>query len=166
MTKPKHHAGEHALKLEEYLADQVVLSERGRIETLRQFYPNADPADWTEAVAVQRVQVIKPNGHGGGTLAFGTALVGAADGSFIALMGASPGASTAASIAIDVLRRCFADRLTETAWLPRLRAMIPTYGIDLKADAEACRRTRAATATVLGLADIARIVHHTEGAAA
>ena len=154
----------HALKLEEYLADQVVLSEQGRIETLRQFYPEADPADWTEAVAGQRVQVIKPNGHGGGTLAFGTALVGSADGSFIALMGASPGASTAASIALDVLRRCFADRLT--AWLPRLRAVIPTYGIDLKADAEACRRTRAATATVLGLADITKINHRSKGTAA
>jgi malate dehydrogenase (quinone) len=78
----------------------------------------------------------------------------AEDKSLVALLGASPGASTAASIAINVLQRCFGNELTEDAWLPRLKAMIPTYGIDLKIDAEACRRTRAETAPVLKIDNI------------
>jgi malate dehydrogenase (quinone) len=67
------------------------------------------------------------------------------------LLGASPGASTAAFIAIEVLQRYFGDRLTVDGWLPRLRQIIPTYGIDLKIDTDACRATRADTAPVLGL---------------
>ncbi len=144
----------HSAKLEEYLADQVILSEAGRIETLKQFYPEADPDDWHEAVAGQRVQIIKPNNDGGGALEFGTEIVGAADGSLVALMGASPGASTAAAIAMKVLAKCFADRLTERNWLPRLRSIIPTYGIDLRTDMEACRTTRQDTALALGLVDL------------
>jgi malate dehydrogenase (quinone) len=53
-----------------------------------------------------------------------------------------------------VLQKCFGNELTEGAWLPRLKAMIPTYGIDLKIDAEACRRTRAETAPVLKIDNI------------
>jgi L-2-hydroxyglutarate oxidase LhgO len=48
-------------------------------------------------------------------------MVGAADHSLVALLGASPGASTAAFIAISVLEKCFADELTACAWLPKLR---------------------------------------------
>jgi malate dehydrogenase (quinone) len=84
-------------------------------------------------------------------LQFGTELLAAEDKSIVALLGASPGASTAAFIAIELLQKCFADRLTPTGWLPRLKEIIPTYGIDLKTDAAACRATRADTAPVLGL---------------
>jgi malate dehydrogenase (quinone) len=80
--------------------------------------------------------------------------VAAKDKSIVALLGASPGASTAASISIDVLKKCFGNELTEGAWLPRLKAIIPTYGIDLKTDADACRRARAETAQVLNINDI------------
>ena len=142
----------HNFKLEKYLADQVVLSEAGRIETLRTFYPDADPDDWRESVAGQRVEVIKPGEHGGGVLELGTELIVSADRRLLVLMGASPGASTAAAIALDALRRGFGEHLTENGWLPRLRDIIPTWGIDLNADADACRRTRAQTAPVLGLA--------------
>jgi malate dehydrogenase (quinone) len=144
----------HGLRLEEYLVGQVVQTPHDKFETLQQFFPNADTADWTQAVAGQRVQIIKPDGHGGGALQFGTAIVAAADKSIVALLGASPGASTAAFIAIEVLQTCFADRLTPDAWLPKLKAVIPTYGIDLKVDADACRRTRADTAPVLGLQSV------------
>jgi malate dehydrogenase (quinone) len=72
----------------------------------------------------------------------------------VALLGASPGASTAAAIAIDVLQKCFGDQLTESGWLPRLKEIIPTYGIDLKVDAQACRRTRAETAPLLKLENV------------
>ena len=46
------------------------------------------------------------------------------------------------------------DELTESAWLPRLKAIIPTCGINLKTDADACRRTRAETAPVLKIENI------------
>jgi malate dehydrogenase (quinone) len=141
----------HSFKLEEYLVGQVVETPHEKFETLQVFYPDARREDWREAVAGQRVQIIKPDGNGGGTLQFGTELVGAADKSIVALLGASPGASTAAFIAIEVLEKYFGDRLTEDGWLPKLREIIPTYGIDLKTDANACRRTRADTAPVLGL---------------
>ncbi|WP_025097106.1 malate dehydrogenase (quinone) [Burkholderia sp. A1] len=141
----------HSLELEEYLVGQIVQTPYQMFETLRGFYPEARQEDWREAVAGQRVQIIKGNGKGGGELEFGTELVASQDKSIVALMGASPGASTAAHIAIEVLESCFADRLTRDGWLPRLEQIIPTYGVDLKRDAEACRQTRAETAAVLGL---------------
>ncbi|WGS54058.1 malate dehydrogenase (quinone) [Paraburkholderia sp. D15] len=144
----------HSLQLEEYLVGQIVQTPHQMFETLQGFYPEARQNEWTEAVAGQRVQIIKANGRGGGELRFGTELVASQDRSIVALMGASPGASTAAHIALDVLQTCFADRLTEDAWLPRLKHIIPTYGIDLKRDAGACRRTRADTAATLGLDNV------------
>ncbi len=142
---------EHSFRLEEYLVGQVVQTPHEKFETLRAFYPAAARDDWKEAVAGQRVQLIKPDGHGRGTLEFGTQLLGAADRSIVALLGASPGASTAAVIAVRVLEKCFSARLTDDDWLPRLREIVPTHGIDLKTDAAACRRTRAETAPLLGL---------------
>jgi malate dehydrogenase (quinone) len=87
-------------------------------------------------------------------LEFGTELVSAADRSLIALLGASPGASTAAFIALSVLEKCFADRLTDAAWLPRLKQIIPSYGISLVDDADFCRRIRQETAAVLKLENV------------
>jgi malate dehydrogenase (quinone) len=141
----------HSFGLEEYLVGQVVQTPHEQFETLQAFFPSAKREDWREAVAGQRVQIIKPDGKGGGILQFGTELLTAEDKSIVALLGASPGASTAAFIAIQLLQTCFADKLTEDGWLPKLRQIIPTFGIDLRADADACRRTRTDTARVLGL---------------
>jgi malate dehydrogenase (quinone) len=143
--------GIHSFQLEEYLVGQVVQTEYEQFETLQTFFPLARSEDWREAVAGQRVQIIKPDGKGGGRLVFGTELLAAEDKSIVALLGASPGASTAAFIAIELLRRCFAGKLTEDGWLPKLRQIIPTFGIDLRVDAQACRATRVDTARVLGL---------------
>ncbi len=57
----------------------------------------------------------------------GTELVSAADHSLVAMLGASPGASTAVAIMVDVLERCFSTRLKE-GWTERLEAMIPSMG--------------------------------------
>src|SRR5438105_8108901 len=137
------------IALTEYLIGQVLQSSAHQFASLRQFFPKAARKDWREAVAGQRVQIIKPDEQRGGMLEFGTELVAAEDRSLVALLGASPGASTAAFIAIGVLEKCFAGELTDAAWLPKLKQIIPTYGIDLKQDAEACRRIRAETAPVL-----------------
>ena len=148
------------ISLSEYLISQVLQSSSQQFATLKQFFPRAVKKNWKEAVAGERVQTIKPREskgwltHEAGDLEFGTELVAAKDKSVVALLGASPGASTAASISIDVLKKCFGNELTEGAWLPRLKAIIPTYGIDLKTDADACRRTRAETAPVLKIDNV------------
>ena len=148
------------VKLSEYLVGQVMQSSAHQFATLKKYFPAAVKKDWREAVAGQRVQTIKPHEstgwfkHEEGELEFGTELVMAEDKSIVALLGASPGASTAAFIALDVLQKCFGEELTESAWLPRLKEIIPTYGIDLKTDAEACRKARADTAPVLKIDNI------------
>ena len=70
------------------------------------------------------------------------------------MLGASPGASTAAFIAISVLEKCFKDELTANGWLPKLKEMIPSYGESLIEDAALTRKVRADTAAVLGLQNV------------
>ena len=140
--------------LTEYLIGQVLQSESHRLAALDEYFPNAKPEDWKLQVAGQRVQTIKPDVKRGGLLEFGTELVGAADHSLVALLGASPGASTAAFIAISVLEKCFAGELSASAWLPKLKQIIPSYGVSLIQDAELCRRVRAETAQVLKIENI------------
>ena len=135
--------------LTEYLVGQLLQSESHRLATLDEYFPNADPKDWKLQVAGQRVQIIKPDVKRGGLLEFGTELVGAGDHSLVALLGASPGASTAAFIAIEVLEKCFAGELTASGWLLKLKQMIPSYGVSLIDDAELTRHIRAATAGIL-----------------
>jgi malate dehydrogenase (quinone) len=142
------------LDLTEYLVEQVLQSESHRLSALDEYFPNAEPKDWRLEVAGQRVQIIKPDAKRGGVLEFGTELVGAADRSLVALLGASPGASTAAFIAISVLQKCFADELTASAWLPKLKEIIPSYGMSLIEDADLSRRIRAETAKILKVEDI------------
>ena len=62
---------------------------------------------------------------------FGTERVAAEDRSLVALLGASPGASTAAYIAISVLEKCFAADLAGAGWMARLKQIIPSYGTSL-----------------------------------
>jgi malate dehydrogenase (quinone) len=139
-------------RLSEYLIGQVLQTSTHQFAALQDFYPEAARDDWQKAVAGQRVQVIKRDPAHTGTLEFGTELVASADRSLLALLGASPGASTAAFIAMEVLQTCFASQIaTGGAWHDRLKAIIPTYGIDLKVDADACRGSRASTAKVLQL---------------
>ncbi|MGV2549650.1 malate:quinone oxidoreductase, partial [Bacillus licheniformis] len=106
-----------------YLITEVLAGRRRRIASLREYLPTARDGDWELITAGPRVQVIKPV-RGGGVLEFGTELVTAADGSIAGLLGASPGASTAASAMVDLLGRCFPERFA--GWRPRLRAMMPS----------------------------------------
>jgi hypothetical protein len=48
----------------------------------------------------------------------------------------------------------FRERTDRKRLVTRLEAIIPTYGIDLKTDADACRRTRAETALVLKIENV------------
>jgi malate dehydrogenase (quinone) len=116
-------AGLDNLDLTRYLIGQALLSVDERVAILRRFYPGADGDAWEVQVAGLRVQIIKRDERGGGELKFGTEVVTAADGTLAALLGASPGASTAVAIMRQVLARCFPDRYASTAWQTRLAAL-------------------------------------------
>lgn len=145
--------GRDNVALTEYLIGQVIESDAARLEALREFFPRAQKEDWRIEVAGQRVQIIKKDPTHGGMLQFGTELVSAADQSIVAMLGASPGASTAVWIMLKVLERCFGDRL-QNGWQKRITEMIPSYGQSLKDDAALCEKVRAETAAVLGLRHI------------
>jgi malate dehydrogenase (quinone) len=117
---------------------------------LREFMPTAKTGDWELITAGQRVQVMKKDPEKGGVLQFGTEVIAGADGTIAGLLGASPGASTAAPIMIEVLKRCFPQYMDQ--WEPKLREMIPSYGTTLSSDPEAAKASLAATAAVLKLA--------------
>jgi malate dehydrogenase (quinone) len=140
--------------LTKYLITQVVQTHHQRFAALQEYYPRAMEAEWQLEVAGQRVQIIKPDPQRGGFLEFGTELVTAADHSLVALLGASPGASTAVFIATSVLEKCFKDQLTANRWLPKLKEMIPSYGESLIDNATLQRRIRAETAAVLHLENV------------
>jgi malate dehydrogenase (quinone) len=145
--------GLHNFNLDEYLVEQVVQSPKQRFETLTAYYPLAQEKDWKLEVAGMRVQIIKRDPQHGGILKFGTEIVACDDRSLVALLGASPGASTAASIMIKVIELCFAKELNG-GWNTKLKAIIPSYGHSLIEDAALTRQVRADTAAVLGLQNI------------
>ncbi len=149
--KPMLAAGLHNIPLTRYLIDQVLQSPIDRLSALREYFPNAKRGDWELEVAGQRVQVIKKDEKEGGILEFGTEVVSAADGSIAALLGASPGASTAVSIMLGLLPRCFGDKMRSPEWQSKIKRMIPSYGRSLGSDAQLCREIRAYTSEVLGL---------------
>lgn len=132
-----------------YLVRQLLARPRTKFAELRTFFPDADPADWEKVTAGQRVQVIRPDG----VLQFGTELITHADGSIAGLLGASPGASTAAHVMLEVLERCFAEHWD--GWQPRLREIVPSHGVRLAEDPAFARELGERTAKVLGL-DAAR----------
>ncbi len=134
--RPMISAGLNNIPLTRYLIQQVRQSEEDRMEALRLFVPKAKLSDWKLETAGQRVQVIKKDEEEGGILEFGTEVVSAADGSLAALLGASPGASTAVSIMITVLNRCFKNKMQTEEWTSKLQKMIPSYGKSLSTDAE------------------------------
>jgi malate dehydrogenase (quinone) len=152
--KPELSVARDNFGLVEYLIGQILQSENQRLAALDQYYPHAKTDDWKLQVAGQRVEIIKPDVKRGGALELGTELIAAADRSLVALLGASPGASTAAFIAISVLEKCFPNELTPGGWLPKLKEIIPSYGISLIDNANFLRRVRANTAAVLKVENI------------
>ncbi|OIN60935.1 malate:quinone oxidoreductase [Arsenicibacter rosenii] len=144
-------AGLHNIPLTRYLIQQVMQSPEDRLSALREYFPNARMEDWELEVAGQRVQVIKKDEEEGGVLEFGTEIVSAADGSIAALLGASPGASTAVSIMLTLLERCFPEQLNTEAWQQKLKELIPTYGKSIKNDPVMVQQIRSWTGSVLGL---------------
>ena len=125
-VRPVIAAGLENWDLTKYLLGQAMLSTEERVDLLQRYYPLARDEDWEVQIAGLRVQIIKSDGHGGGELRFGTEVVTSADVTIAALLGASPGASTAVSIMLEVLQRCFPERWRSDAWRARLAPLVPT----------------------------------------
>ena len=115
-----------------YLLGELAATKKARFEAMHHFIPNIDPSDWEFIQAGQRVQVMKKDPKKGGVLQFGTELISSADGSIAALLGASPGASTAVPIMIDLLKTCFPREYA--GWEKTFKDMIPSLGRDLVDD--------------------------------
>jgi malate dehydrogenase (quinone) len=142
-------AGIRNSALTRYLVEQVMLSFEEKLAALINFVIDAREEDWELAIAGQRVQVIKEDKGGGGQLEFGTEIVSAEDNSIAALLGASPGASTSVSIALELLADCFPERME--SWRPKLGKMIPSYGQKMSENQKLARKVRARTHSLLQL---------------
>ena len=148
---PMMRVGLRHTDLTRYLISEVMLSTEDRLESLRGYYPQAKLEDWQLAIAGQRVQIIKKDKKLGGKLEFGTEVISSADGSLVALLGASPGASTAVDTMIGILETSFPTQMASEAWLEKLHAMVPSYGQVLVDDIELLKRVREYTLTTLKL---------------
>ncbi len=58
-------------------------------------------------------------------------MVTSADRSLTALLGASPGASVSTNVIVQIVQKCFADKLKTTDGHRRMKAVIPTFDEDL-----------------------------------
>ncbi len=139
------------MDLTRYLIKEVMQSMEQRLDSLRKFYPEAKAEDWSLDVAGQRVQIIKKDPKTGGKLEFGTEIVAAADGSIAALLGASPGASVSVSAMLDLIERCFADKIKSADWSARLQAIFKADAKALENDPALYREVSAASSKVLQL---------------
>lgn len=140
----------HNLPLTQYLVRQVAMTKAQRVQHLREFIKDANEKDWELKVAGQRVQIIKKDEELGGKLEFGTEVVVNQNGTIASLLGASPGASTAAHAMIQVLEKCFPDKL-QNEWREKLLEIIPTYGQKLTDNPELTAQVRSYTKEKLEL---------------
>ncbi|MHC6226882.1 malate dehydrogenase (quinone) [Pseudomonas sp. X10] len=137
--------------LVEYLAGQLMLSDDDRFKALQEYFPHAKQEDWRLWQAGQRVQIIKRDEDKGGVLKLGTEVVASQDGTIAGLLGASPGASTAAPIMLNVLETVFKDKVATPEWQAKIRQIVPSYGTKLNDSAAAVQKTWDYTAEILQL---------------
>jgi malate dehydrogenase (quinone) len=123
---PMIQAGLKNIPLTQYLVHQLMMSSEQRLATLREYLPTAKMEDWKLHVAGQRVQVIKDDPKEGGILEFGTEVVASKDGSIIALLGASPGASTATKTMLEVITKAYPEEIRSSKWREKIRMIAPS----------------------------------------
>ncbi|MFW3167554.1 malate dehydrogenase (quinone) [Pseudomonas syringae pv. syringae] len=148
---PMTRVGIEQYPLIEYLAGQVMMSDDDRFAALQQYFPNAKKEDWRLMQAGQRVQIIKRDEEKGGVLKLGTEIVASKDGSIAGLLGASPGASTAAPIMLGVLEKVFKDKVATPEWQAKLHQIVPSYGTKLNNNPDRVAEEWAYTSEVLQL---------------
>lgn len=148
---PMVNVGLDNFDLVKYLVSQVMLSDDDRFAALQEYYPQAKKEDWRLWQAGQRVQIIKSDAEKGGVLRLGTEVVSDKEGTIAALLGASPGASTAAPIMLHLMEKVFKDKVASPQWQAKLKTIIPSYGTKLNGNVDATEQELQYTSEVLGL---------------
>ncbi len=148
---PMINVGMDNFDLVKYLVSQVLQKDKDRHAALREYYPMAQKGDWRLWQAGQRVQIIKRDAQKGGVLRLGTEVVSDDEGTVAALLGASPGASTAAPIMLQLLEKVFHEKMQTAAWQAKIKAVVPTYGSRLNEHPQVIEETLAHTSEVLEL---------------
>ncbi|HLP98414.1 MAG TPA: malate dehydrogenase (quinone) [Sideroxyarcus sp.] len=149
--KPMLAVARDNMDLTRYLVTEAFKSHKDRVAALREFYADAQEADWQLASAGQRVQIIKGCDKKGGKLEFGTEIVTSRDGTLASLLGASPGASTSVQAMIEVIERCFKSRMKSAEWKRKMKEMVPSYGESLDENVALLHEVRRRTLATLGL---------------
>ena len=111
------------------------------------FYPNARKGDWNPITAGQRVQIMKKNSKNKGEIKFGTEVIYSKKGNLAALLGASPGASTACYIMIEILTKIYGQESASK----KLQEISPSYKININKKPIFLNKTRRSTYKNLGL---------------
>ena len=148
---PMTKVGVDQYPLVEYLAGQLMLSDDDRFAALQTYFPHAKKEDWRLWQAGQRVQIIKRDEDKGGVLKLGTEVVTSQDRSIAGLLGASPGASTAAPIMLTVLETVFKEKVATPEWQAKLHQIVPSYGTKLNDSPAAVQKEWNYTSEVLQL---------------
>lgn len=149
---PMIFAGIKNMPLTRYLIEQLRLTPEDRLAALHEYVPLARLEDWELLEAGQRVQVIKKDKKEGGVLEFGTEIVVSEDGTVAALLGASPGASTAAAVMLGILPRCFKKESQSEYWQKKLKEIAPSFGQSFAKNESLVRESRQRTSRTLKLA--------------
>ena len=148
---PMTHVGLDNFDLVKYLISQVMLSDDDRFAALKEYYPGARKEDWKLIQAGQRVQIIKKDAEKGGILKLGTEVVVDQQKTLSALLGASPGASTAAPITLNVLKQMFPEQFHSAEWQRRIHDIVPSYGQKLNGNVALTQQVWDDTAAALQL---------------
>lgn len=148
---PMSHVGLDNFDLVKYLIGQVMLSDDDRFAALKEYFPNAKKEDWKLIQAGQRVQIIKKDESKGGVLKLGTEIVTDQQKTVAALLGASPGASTAAPIALNVMQKLFPEEFKSAQWQSKIREIVPSFGQNLNNSPALTQQVWNDTAATLGL---------------
>jgi malate dehydrogenase (quinone) len=136
------------LSLVVYLVKEILKSPKKKFASLRDFVPLAKSQDWELYEAGQRAQVIKPSGISG-SLQFGTEVISSSDASIAGLLGASPGASVAVRVMLDVIGKIYPEE--SKSWQSQIRKLVPSFGLDLNSDPTLASASLQKTAEILKL---------------
>lgn len=148
---PMTHVGLDNFDLVKYLISQVMLSDDDRFAALKEYYPQARKEDWKLIQAGQRVQIIKKDADKGGVLKLGTEVVVDQQRTISALLGASPGASTAAPITLNVIKKLFPEQFNSPEWQSKIHSIIPSFGQNLNGNVALTQQVWNDTAATLEL---------------
>lgn len=133
----------HNIPLTKYLIDQVLQSSEDRLTALREYVVDARKEDWVLKEAWYRVQIIKADKKDGGVLQFGTEVIVSQDKTFATLLWASPWASTAVSIMLEIIEKCFPH------YIDSIPELIPSYWKKLADDKSLTKQVREWSHTIL-----------------